>query len=131
MAHYNQNTKIVSALRKRNHQVELKEDPINITYGLLDQIFKVLDEENISANQIIPCLAALSKKSENIIAKIVKKPHNFVKKTKNYLQNSPNHLEKLHPDFSEEGTEEISAGYVGVFCQNLGITAYIYFRKLF
>ena len=28
-------------------QVELKEDPINTTYGLLDQIFKVLDEENI------------------------------------------------------------------------------------
>ena len=109
MAHYNQNTNIVSALRTRNHQVVLKEDPIkNITYGLLDQIFRVLDEENISTNQIIPCLATLSKKSENVIANIVKKPHNFVKKTKNYLQNNPNDLEKLHPDFSEQGTEEIS-----------------------
>ena len=124
MAHYNQNTNIVSALRTRNHQVELKEDPINITYGLLDQIFRVLDEENISTNQIIPCLATLSKKGENVIVNIVKKPHNFVKKTKNYLQNNPNDLEKLHPDFSEEGTEEMSAGHVGVFCQNLGITAY-------
>ena len=124
MAHYNQNTNIVSALRTRNHQAELKEDPINITYGLLDQIFRVLDEENISTNQIIPCLATLSKKSENVIANIVKKPHNFVKKTKNYLQNNPNDLEKLHPDFSEEGTEEMSAGHVGVFCQNLGIAAY-------
>ena len=83
-----------------------------------------IDEENISTNQIIPCLATLSKKSENVIANIVKKPHNFVKKTKNYLQNNPNDLEKLHPDFSEEGTEEMSAGHVGVFCQNLGITAY-------
>ena len=80
MAHYNQNTNIISALRTRNHQVELKEDPINITYGLLDQIVRVLDEENISTNQIIPCLATLSKKSENVIANIVKKPHNFVKK---------------------------------------------------
>ena len=80
MAHYNQNTKIVSAVWTRNHQVELKEEPINITYGLLDQIFKVLDEENVSTNQIIPCLATLSKKSENVIANIVKKPHNFVKK---------------------------------------------------
>ena len=124
MPHYNQNTKIVSALRTRNHQVELKEDPINITYGLLDQIFKVLDEENISTNQIIPCLATLSKKSENVIANIVKKPHNFVKKTKNYLQNNPNDLEKLHPHFSEEGTDEVSAGHVGVFYQNLGIAAY-------
>ena len=45
-----------------DHQVELKEDPINITSGLLDQIFKVLDEADISAKQIIPCLATLSKK---------------------------------------------------------------------
>ena len=121
MAHYNQNTKIVSALRTRNHHVELKEDPINITYGLLDQIYKVLDEKDISAKQIIPCLATLSKNSENVI---VKKPHNFVKKTKNCLKKKPNDLEKLHPDFSEKGTEEMSAGHVGVFCQNLGITAY-------
>ena len=80
MAHYNQNTKIASVLRTRNHQVELKEDPLSTTYGLFDKIFKVLDEENISANQIIPCLSTLSKKSENVIAKIVKKTHNFVKK---------------------------------------------------
>ena len=31
----------------------------------------------------------------------------------------------LYPDFSEEGKEEISVGHVGVFCQNLGISAYI------
>ena len=42
--------------------------------------FKVLDEEDISAKQTIPCLATLSKKSENVIANIVKKPHIFVKK---------------------------------------------------
>ena len=30
----------------------------------------------------------------------------------------------IHPDFSEEGTEEMSAVHVDVFCQNLGITAY-------
>ena len=125
MAHYNQNTNIVSALRTRNHQVELKEDPLSTTHGLLDQIFKVLDEENISTNQIIPCLATLSKKSENVIANIVKKTHNFVKKTKTYLQNNPNDLEKLHPDFSEEGTEEMSAGHVGVFCQNLCISQHV------
>ena len=59
----------------------------NITYGILDQIFNVLDEEEVSAKQIIPCLDTLSKKSENIIANIVKNPHNIVKKTKNYLKN--------------------------------------------
>ena len=59
-----------------------------------------------------------------MLLRTLSKKHNFVKKTKNYLQNNPNDLEKLHPDFSEEGTEEMSAGHVGVFCQNLGITAY-------
>ena len=34
-----------------------------------------------------------------------KKSHNFVRKSKNYLKN-PNDLQKLHPDFSEEGKEE-------------------------
>ena len=79
----------------------------------------VLDEENISTNQIIPCLATLSEKSENFIAKIVKKPHNVVRKTKNYLQNNPNDLEKLHPDLSEEGKEGRPAGHVSLFYQNL------------
>ena len=90
----------------------------------MDQIYKVLDEEDISAKQIILYLATLSKKSENVIVNIVKKPHNFMKKTENYLKKPPNDLEKLHPDFSEEGTEEMSAGHVRVFCQNQGITAH-------
>ena len=46
------------------------------------------------------------------------------KKTKNYLKKPPNDLEKLQPDFSEEENEEMSAGWVGVFYQNIGITAY-------
>ena len=59
-----------------------------------------------------------------ILPKLSKKPHNFIRKTKSYLKKSPNDLEKLHPDFSEEGKEERPSGHVGVFCQNLGITAY-------
>ena len=92
------------------------EDSINITYGVLDTIFKMLDTEKVPATQIIPCLAILLKKQE--------KSHNFMRKTKNYLNKNPNYIEKLHPDFSEEGKEERPAGNVGVFCQNLGITAY-------
>ena len=49
-------------LRASNHQVELAEDSINITYGFLDQTFKILDEVDISIKQIIACLATLSKK---------------------------------------------------------------------
>ena len=78
--HYNQNNNIDSALMTRNHQVELEKDAINITW-YFGNIFKILDEEDISAKQIYPCLATLSKKSENIFENIVKKPQNFVKKT--------------------------------------------------
>ena len=67
MAHFNQNktinTVIVSALRSQQVQVEL-EDSINITYGVLDTIFKMLDTEKLPVTQIIPCLAILSKKRE-------------------------------------------------------------------
>ena len=61
MMHSYQNKKN-SALRTRNQQVELKEDPINTTYRILNQFFKVLDEEYISGNQIIPWLTTLSNK---------------------------------------------------------------------
>ena len=83
MVHYNQYKKIVSSLKARIYQVELEEDPMFITYGILDQICKVLDEEDISAKEMILCLATLSK---NVIANIVKKPHNLWEKNpENYL----------------------------------------------
>ena len=49
----------------------------------------------------------------------------FVRKTKNYLEKTPNNLEKLHPDFSEEGKKERQQHrwVCGCFCQNLAITA--------
>ena len=63
------------------------------------------------------------KKNESDIANIVKKTHNF-NKTKIILKKKTNDSEKLHPDSTEEGKEERPAEHVGVFCQNLGITAY-------
>ena len=59
------------------------ENFINITYGILDYIFQILDTEDVPVKQVMPCLAILSQKSENDIANIIKKPHNFVRKTKN------------------------------------------------
>ena len=89
MAHFNQNkhinTLIVSVLRSQQVQVEFQ-NSINITYGILGNIFQILDAENVPVKQIIPCLAILSKKSENDIADIVKKAHNFIRKTKSYLE---------------------------------------------
>ena len=113
MAHFNQsktiNTLIVSALRSQQVQVEL-EDSINITYGILDIISKILDTEKVAVMQIIPCLAILLKKIVSDISKTVKKSHNFISKTKNYLNKNPNDTEKLDPYFSEEGNEERPAG---------------------
>ena len=69
MAHLHQNktinTLIVSALRSQQVQVEL-EDSINITYGILDNIFQIFDTENVSIMQIIPCLAILMKKKKKM-----------------------------------------------------------------
>ena len=67
------NTLIVSALRSQQVQVEL-EDSINITYGILDNIFQILGTENVPVTQIIPCLAILLKKKiGSVISNIVKK----------------------------------------------------------
>ena len=33
-----------------------------------------------------------------------------MRKTKNYLNNNPNDIEKLHPDFSEDGEEKSLLG---------------------
>ena len=51
MVDLNQIKNTVSALWTSNHEVELEEGAINITHGILDQIFKALDEEVISAKQ--------------------------------------------------------------------------------
>ena len=81
------------------------EESKSITYGILDYIFQTLDTENVPVKQIVLCVTILLQKREIDIANIIKKPHNSVRKTKNYLKTS-NDLEKLHPDFSEEGKEE-------------------------
>ena len=129
IVHYNWNNKTDSALRTRNHQVELEKDPINITYGILDQIFKVLDEEDISAKQIILCLATMSKKSGDVIANIVKKPHDPVeKKAKNYPKN-PKWSWEITSYFSE-GKEEMFVGHVARCFLPKSRYDRTYFRKL-
>ena len=115
------NTQKDSALRSQ--QVQELEDYINITYGILDNILQILDTENVPVMQIIPYLAILSKKLKVILPTLSKKPDDFMRKTKNYFKKTPNDIEKLHRDFLEEGKEERPVGHLGVFYQNLGITA--------
>ena len=124
MARFNQNNKIDSVLRTRNHQVESEKDPINITYDIFDQIFKVLDEEDTSAKQIITCFATLSKKVKMLLQTLSKK-HNFVKKAKNYLKKPQMVLSnyiRISQKKAKQGMQSVR--YVGVFYQNLSFTAY-------
>ena len=46
---------------------------MNITYGILYNVFQVLDTDDDRLKQIIPCLSILLKKSENDIANIIQK----------------------------------------------------------
>ena len=82
MVHYNQYKKTVSSLKTSIYQVELEEDPLYITYGILDQICKVLDEEDISAKEIILCLATLKKMLLRTLSKSLiiceKDPENYL-----------------------------------------------------
>ena len=105
MAHFSQNktinTLIVSPLRSQQVQVELLEDCINISYGILDNIFQILYTENVP---VTVCTSAWQlyqkKKMKVILTTLSKKTHNFMKKKKKkYLKKLPNNLEKLHPDF--------------------------------
>ena len=56
---------------------------------------QILDAENVPVKQIVPYLAILSKKSENDIANVVKKSHNFIRNTKSYLKKKSNPIFKV------------------------------------
>ena len=99
------------------------EDSINITMAIVS-VWYILETENVSST-INTMLGNSIKKSENDIASIVKKTHNFMRKTKNYLKKTLNDLEKLHPDFPEGGKEERFAGHVGIFCQSQNLSQHI------
>ena len=49
------------------------EDSINITYRILDEIFKVQNDKNVPVKQIIHCLVTIPKKCNNDIANIKKR----------------------------------------------------------
>ena len=125
MAHLSQNKNIktltVSVFKSQQVQMEF-EDSTNFIYGILDYIFQIMDTEDVPEKQIMPSLALLLQGSENDIANIIEKPHNFVRKTRNYLKKSQVTL-KITSRFLR-GRKRRAAGHVGVFCQNLGITAY-------
>ena len=65
-------------LKESQVQVEL-EDSINIAYGILENIFQILNTENGPVKQIIPCLAIISKKVKTTLPTSSKNPY-FCKK---------------------------------------------------
>ena len=71
MSDYNQN-KDSFCLKGKESPSLVRRRPHKYHVGNLDQTFKVLDEEDISAKQLIQCLASLSKKRRSYMANIVK-----------------------------------------------------------
>ena len=88
MANFSQNktiyTLIVSTLKSQQVQVELLEDCISISYGIFDNIFQILDTENVPVTVCISAWQFYQKKMKVILTTLSKKIHNFMnKKTKN------------------------------------------------
>ena len=88
MANFSQNktinTLIVSTLRSQQVQVELLEDCISISYGIFDNIFQILDTENVPVTVCTSAWQFYQKKMKVILTTLSKKIHNFMnKKTKN------------------------------------------------
>ena len=91
---------------------------MNITFDILYYIFQILDTEDVPVKQIMSCLPILSQKRWKWYCHHhhhhhhhqKKKKHNFLRKTKNYPKKPPSDLQKLNPDFSEEGKEERQLG---------------------
>ena len=123
MSHFNQNktTNTIIGSTLRSHQVH----SINTTHGILD-IFQILDTENKSVMQIIPCLAILSKKVKVILPTLSKKTHNFMRKT-NYLKKTQMILSSYIQISQRKGKKK---GLLGMW-MFLSKSRYhsIYFRK--
>ena len=78
MTDYNQNNKIVSAFKDQESPGSVRRKPHKYHVWYFGP--NVLHEEDISVNQMILCLSTLPKKSKDVIANVLKKPHNFVRK---------------------------------------------------
>ena len=126
MAHLHPNknikTQIVFVL-KEPAGLDGVEDSINITCGILDYSFQILDTEDVSVKQIMPCLAILSQKSENDIAKHHQKNIILQEKLTIIWKNSKWPWE-ITSRFLKRRERRKATGHVGIFCQNLSITAY-------
>ena len=123
----NMKTLIVSVFKEltRPHGVNIS----NIACGILDHLFQIVDTEDIPIKQVIPCFAALSEKSENDIAKIIKKPHNFVWKTKSYLKKTQVTL-RSYIQISQQKDKKKGSRACGCFLPKSRYHG-IYFKKLF
>ena len=87
---------------------------------LLHDIFQIFEVENCPNKVIIHTLHLLSKKSEDCLADIIKRPVNS-SKAERFIKKNPNDLEKEHPAFSQLYFEKPDS-FIGNCCQKLGIT---------
>ena len=91
--------------------------------GILDYIFQILNTEYGPVKKVMPCLVILSQKSENDIAKHHRKNITLWEKLK-IIWKKYKWSWEITFRFLRRREERKAAENVGVFCWNLGITAY-------
>ena len=93
----NEKKHLISVIKDKTLPQIWKDCEVRVTYTLLHDIFQIFEEENYPNKDIIHTLHLLSKKSEELLADIVKQPVKFINKAKSFIKKTPDDLEKEHP----------------------------------
>ena len=105
---------------------------VSITYGLLKDIFSIIEDSDgserpLSVSNICDCLNLLCGRD---VGNLVKKPCNFLKVKSRFIRNNPLCLNQLVPEFIAQSTElsPVSDANVslGIYCDKIGV-----FRSVF
>ena len=113
---------------ERSMPENLKKVQVSITYGVLKDIFSIIEDSDgserpLSVSNICDCLNLLCGRD---VGNLVKKPCNFLKVKSRFIRNNPLCLNQLVPEFIAQSTElspvsdaNVSLGFyydkIGVF----------------
>ena len=88
-----------------------------ITYGVLEDLFAVVEKISYSSSHILTALNLLSGRD---LSDLIKHVPNFVKKMKNFIKKNPGSVGKVVPDLSAN-TASTNVNFLGPFCEKLGV----------
>ena len=111
----------------------LKKGQVSITYGVLQDIFSIIEDSDgserpLSPSNICDCLNLLCGRD---VSSFVKKPSHFLKVKSNFIKNNPLCVNQLVPELTAQPTDcESSSSDInvslGIYCDKLGV-----FRSVF